>query len=63
MVTFSFHLQFFYMAELVQGENEHSDWFPERSEFAILIARVDRSRSDFTDLCSWKDIQKETFWR
>ena len=52
MVTFSFHLQFFYMAELVQGENEHSDWFPERSEFAILIARVDRSRSDFTDLCS-----------
>ena len=24
---------FYYMAELVQGEKEHSDWFPERSEF------------------------------
>ena len=23
----------YYMAELVQGEKEHSDWFPERSEF------------------------------
>ena len=21
------------MAELVQGEKEHSDWFPERSKF------------------------------
>ena len=24
---------FYCMAELVQGEKEHSDWFPERSEF------------------------------
>ena len=24
---------FIIMAELVQGEKEHSDWFPERSEF------------------------------
>ena len=54
------------MAELVQGEKERSDWFPERSEFCYTdrrTAKMDRSRSDFTDLCSWKDIQKETFWR
>ena len=25
--------EFYYMAELVHGETEHSDWFPERSEF------------------------------
>ena len=23
----------YYMAELVQGGKEHSDWFPERSKF------------------------------
>ena len=37
---------FYYMAELVQDEKEYSDWFPEQS------AKMDRSRSDFTDLCS-----------
>ena len=24
---------FYYMAELVHGEKEHSDWFPKQSEF------------------------------
>ena len=30
--------------------------------FAIRPAKMDRSRTEFTDLCSWKDIQKKTFW-
>ena len=50
------------MAELVQGEKEHFDRFPERPNFAIRTAKIDRLRSDLTYLCSWKDIQKETFW-
>ena len=25
--------QIYYMAELVHGEKEHSDWFPDSSEF------------------------------
>ena len=31
--------------------------------FAIRTAKMDRSRSEFTDLCSWKEIQKKTFRR
>ena len=31
--------------------------------FAIRTAEMDRSRTEFTDLCFWKDIHKETFWR
>ena len=31
---------YYFMAELVQGEKEHFDWFP------------DRSQTEFTDLCS-----------
>ena len=27
------HMALYYMAELIQGEMEHSDWFPERYEF------------------------------
>ena len=27
------NIHYYYVAELVQGEKEHSDWFPERSEF------------------------------
>ena len=27
-----------------------------------LCDNMDYSRTDFTDLCSWKDIQTETFW-
>ena len=30
--------------------------------FATRTAKMDRSRTDFTDLCFWKDIQKKTFW-
>ena len=26
---------FYYMAELIQGEKEHSDWFTEQSEFSF----------------------------
>ena len=26
----------YYMADLVQGEKMHSDWFPERSEYGLL---------------------------
>ena len=41
------------MAEVVHGEMEHSDWFPES-------AKMHRSRTEFIDLCFWKaDIQKE----
>ena len=29
--------------------------------FATRTVKMDRSRTDFTGLCSWKDIQKETF--
>ena len=29
-------LPIYYMAELVQGEKEHSDWFPEQSEFCYM---------------------------
>ena len=36
---------FHYMAELVHGEKEHSDWFPERT------TKMDHSRTDFVDLC------------
>ena len=28
-----YYYYYYYMAELVQGEKKHSDWFPERSEF------------------------------
>ena len=46
------------MAELVHGGKEHSDWFPERSKFYhIRTVKVDRSRTDLTDMCSSKDIQ------
>ena len=31
--------------------------------FGIRTAKVDRSRTDFTDFFSWKDVQKEAFWR
>ena len=52
------------MVELVHCEKEHSDCFPERSEFCHAVsAKMDGSRTDFIDLCSWKDIQKEIFWR
>ena len=27
--------------------------------FRVRTGKMDSSRSDFTDLCSWKDIQKE----
>ena len=30
--------------------------------FALQTAKMDCSRTDFTDLCSWNGIQKETFW-
>ena len=47
------NIVFHYMAELVQGEKEHSDWFPESGpNFAIRTAKMDRLRSDFTHLCS-----------
>ena len=48
------------MAELVQGEKEHSDWSLSGLNFALRTAKMDHSRSDFTDLFSLKDIQKET---
>ena len=28
--------------------------------FAILTTKMDRSQTDFTDLHSWKNIQKQT---
>ena len=31
--------------------------------FAIRTAQMDCSRTDFVDLCFWKDIRKKTFWR
>ena len=31
--------------------------------FAIRITKMDRSRTEFTDLCSLKEIQKKTFSR
>ena len=31
--------------------------------FAIRITKMDRSQTDFIDLCFRKDILKETFWR
>ena len=40
------------LTELVQGEKEQSDWFPERLNFAIRTAKMDRSQTAFTDLCS-----------
>ena len=49
------------MAELVLGEKEDSDWFLSDSYFAIQTAKMDCSQTDIIDLCSWKDIQKETF--
>ena len=30
------------MAELVQGEKEHSDWFPSAPNFAIRNVKMDR---------------------
>ena len=30
-------------------------------KFAIRTANMDRLRTEFTDLCSWKEIQKKTF--
>ena len=30
--------------------------------FAVQTTKMDCSQTDFTDLWSWKDIQKETFW-
>ena len=44
------------MAEPVQDEKEHSDWFSERSESVcsrpIRAAMMDHSRTEFTELCS-----------
>ena len=40
------------MVKLVQGEMNHSDWFPEWSEFAIRTVRMDRSRTDCKKLIS-----------
>ena len=46
------NIQSYYMAELVQGEQEHSDWSPDRSVLCyIWTAQMDRSRTEFTDLC------------
>ena len=49
------------MAELVQGENKHSDCSLSGPNFAIWTTKMDRSQTEFSDLCSWKDIQKKTF--
>ena len=43
-----FRNMFYCMAELVHGEKEHSDWFPERSIFCY----TGPSRTNFIDLCS-----------
>ena len=41
-----------YMAELVLGEKEDSDWFLSDSYFAIQTAKMDCSQTDIIDLCS-----------
>ena len=45
----------YYMAELVHGEKEHSDWFPEWSKFCYMdrtTIKMDCSQTDITDLRS-----------
>ena len=53
------------MAELVQGEKEHEFWLVPWAVRILLQtdAKMDRSRTEFTDLCFWKEVQKKTFWR
>ena len=51
------------MAELVHGEKSILIGSLSGQNFAIRTAKMDYSRNYFTDLCSWKNIQKETFWR
>ena len=47
------------MAELVHGEKEHSDCSLSGPNFAIRTAKMDRSRTKFTDLCSRKRYSNE----
>ena len=49
------------MAELVEVKRSILIGSLSGPNFAIRTTETDRSRTDTTGLCSWKDIQKQTF--
>ena len=53
------YTKIYYMAELVQGEKEHSDWFPERSEFCY----TDRLNGPLTNCRSLIGVLERLFKR